>query len=1125
MVVNEKAMKALQSLDQVIEFLSDQLGWPVDASELEKSTFQYTPEELGVDSLVGERINSIRQIRPVTLDQPWGIFLLDLAGTNLTKKTIREVLKGLTAKRRAERQPGAWNKENLLFIVSSGKSQDFQIHFLSFKPLEDAKTEIRTLDWNPLKSPPQKIRRLSTDLLPLLTWPNGDFSAGSWLLSWGAAFKVPLGKTISDASSLAKRMAEVAIRLKDTMLTGLQKEQGKGPLNDLLRLIKAEIDSDADEQTFADMCAQTITYGLLAARVNDPEGFGSSPVFDSFSLNDEFLESLFAEVQEAISLPAEDTQSIEALSGDLISTNVEAILDEFGNSSDGGDPVIHFYEQFLFLYDREIRMSAGAFYTPKPVVDTMVRLVDDLLIEKFGLAKGFADESTWAQVCGFLGIDVPSDKDPRSRFLSILDPATGTGTYLVSVIERARENLVKTGMSEASARALMSDSLVPKLTAFELMLGPYSIANLKLGLAHHGENKAHPKTIFLTNTLDLNDDVGDLFTEPTALSREGQAAQERKLKEPFTVIIGNPPYAKDTQFTGPTRDLEDRMGGTMRHKSNFFKVPPIQDFLTELPLAGVAKNKAASVYNLYAFFWRWSMWQALQKNVATGPDEFQTLNTKSPGIVAFITASSFVHTASFAGMRGYLRQEFDELYVIDLGGSALSGVEDPNIFAIKTPVAICIGVRRTAFNQSKELAEVRYLRLEGSRSNKLSVLNGLNLNDLPVVAGTKYSSLAGTDMSRLSGLRNLADFFEVNSSALLPGRTWVSGPSKDALSKRWDTLLSASSDEEKSRCLKSNARTIYSSPIPFLELQGHNLTPLAELSPGSKPEGLIEYSYRPFDNQWLIADMRLIGQPSIFRKMRHSNQFWIGSGQTVTNGPSAVAYRYIPDYHAFYGFGGGKDYFPAFADPSEEIWNLGDLAKNWISKLDQEASNRDFVNYLYAIHGSGAFTEFYGEDLKLGTQRAKLPLTDDKELFYSLGSIGGFLLDCHLSDNPSSQSRAGIELFAANPKEIADSPVKITYDQKSQSIMFDKEVYCVLPEEIWNFSIGSLQVVKSWLANRKLEPKGKRTSPLDAINETKWTYNSDFRKLVSNVSAILESKKLVMPLLTKVVEEHESASK
>jgi hypothetical protein len=1120
MAISEKGLRSITSLEEVVALLSNELDWPLNAENIEQITFAFTAEELGANANLQRNVNSIRQLRPFTKDQPWGIFLLDLSGATLLKKNIRDMLKALTKISRGKPNSGTWSKENLLFIVSSGSEPSFQIHFLTFQNIDGEKTEIRTIDWGTEASPPQKLRRLSRELLPKLCWPTGSEDPERWLSTWRSAFSVPLGSAIQDASSLATRMAQVASRLRSSIEISLNKENGNGPLSRLLDSIRIEIDSEADPASFADMCAQTITYGLLSSRVQDPEGFNISPVMDSFPLNNAFLEALFAEVQDAIGLDPQDQQSIEALAADLASTNVEAILDEFGNTADGGDPVIHFYERFLFMYDREIRMAAGAFYTPKPVVDAMVRLVDSLLISKFGLSRGLADSSTWQEVCSYLGIPVPDDRQSDAPFLSILDPATGTGTYLVSIIEQMKTNLETAGMDSQAIDAYFNGDAVPHLTAFELMLGPYSIANLKLGLTHQQEQASYAKTVFLTNTLDLNAASHQLFAEESALSNEGEAALERKLYEPFTVIIGNPPYGRDTQTDGSAREAGDRTGGVMRHKSDHFEYPPIQDFLSTLEEAGVPKRRGAQVYNLYAYFWRWSIWQTLQKDISRSGMGPHATETKNPGIVAFITSASFIRADSFAGMRDYLRGAFDEIFVIDLGGSSLIGGRDPNIFPIQTPVAICIGIRTKGRSEDETLADVKYVRIEGTREQKLQTLSALNLEEISNGGQGRFDSFAKEPETILSTMDDLDSYFDDVSSACLPGRTWVVSPSKDTLRNRWGLLLAETDTVLKNKLLKANSgRTIYSTPRPFSDKGGLPLTSLSALNKASAPEGIIRYSYRPYDNQWLISDMRLIGQPSKFRFVRHEAQFWLGSGQNLTHGPSVIAYKNIPDFDAFRGFGGGKDFFPAFSNPTDGVYNLSDKALEYLNLLGMANDELGFLEYIYAIHGSGAYTEAFASELRLGTSRAKLPITADKKLFRKLSQIGSKLLNQHLSTSLDPIQIFSPETFEAKPAKVADCPGNVTYDTTSQQVLFDGKPYCAIPSEIWTFSVGTMKVVQAFLKNRQSQPRGRRSSPLDDVNDTKWIYNDEFVKMIADVSAVIEAKKVVMPLLMQIVEE------
>jgi predicted helicase len=629
--------------------------------------------------------------------------------------------------------------------------------------------------------------------------------------------------------------------------------------------------------------------------------------------------------------------------------------------------------------------------------------------------------------------------------------------------------------------------------------------------------------VFLTNTLDLNASSHQLFSEESALSNEGEAALEKKLYEPFTVIIGNPPYGRDTQTDGSARDAGDRTGGVMRHKSDHFEYPPIQDFLSTLEEAGVPKRRGAQVYNLYAYFWRWSIWQTLQKDISRSGSGPHSTETKNPGIVAFITSASFISADSFAGMRDYLRGVFDEIFVIDLGGSSLIGGRDPNIFPIQTPVAICIGLRTKGNIQGERLAGVKYVRIEGTREQKLEALSALNIEEISDGGQGRFESFAKEPTTILSKMENLDSYFEDVSSACLPGRTWVVSPSKDTLQNRWDLLLAEPDTDLKNKLLKANSgRTIYSTPRPFSDKAGLPLTSLSALKQGSAPEGIIRYSYRPYDHQWIISDMRLIGQPSKFRFMRHEAQFWLGSGQNLTHGPSVVAYKYIPDFDAFRGFGGGKDFFPAFSNPTDGTYNLSDKSLDYLKRLGVADEKLAFLEYIYAIHGSGAYTEAFSNELRLGTSRAKLPVTSDKQLFRKLSQVGSKLLSQHLSDSLDPVQLFSPKTFEAKPAKVTVCPAGVTYDTTSEQVLFDGKPYCAIPSEIWNFSVGTMKVVQAFLKNRQSQPRGRRSSPLDDINDTKWIYNEEFVKMIADVSAVIEAKKLVMPLLQQIVEELEA---
>jgi len=1116
MSVSKTALARISTLDELMDFLSNELKWPIDIEDRDRATYNFSPEELNVSKEVAEKLNSIRQLKPSSQGQPWGIFLIDLVGEKLSKKAINNLLDRLTAGSRKRGATGAWKKSNLLFIVSTGTRASFQIHFLTFKDSSVFANGLVGIDWRPAHLTPQYASTLSEKLLPSLKWPSKGESDEDWQHRWASVFRSPPGSAMRDAATLTRRMAEVASHLRESIKKGLETEGPEGPLHKLLAAVKLEIVSDATPESFADMCAQTITYGLLAARIHDPKLFASSPALSSLPLEDEFLEELFEDVMQAISMLPLDQLSVHALYADLVASDVEAVLDQFGNTAYGGDPVIDFYEKFLALYDKDERKKAGAFYTPKPVVEAMVSMTEELLMEKFGLNDGFADQATWDEVCANLNIQVPAGIKGDRQFISVLDPATGTGTYPVSIIQNALKRLESSGMSATIASERINLSLIPNLKAFELMLTPYTIANLKLSLLGASSLDGKNKNVFLTNTLTLQDTERDITDPESAISREGEKALSLKIEEPFTVIIGNPPYGREesSALDEKVKGVDD--GGIItKGNSYYFSGVPLDDFLN-----GIAdKKKKAHLKNLYVYFWRWAIWQAFQKPINSTQSPRSSLPlTTSPGIVSFITGSSFVTKPSFAAFRSYLRTIFDEIHIIDLGGDSRESQSDENVFDILSPVAVMIGVRTSgqAANDVND-CKVYYQKLEGSRKYKLGELPSISLKAGVRVYGDAQSIFAPSEKSILSSSPDLGEVFSIFSTGCKTGRTWVSATSEDVLKVRWQTLLSMNSKDRhlafrSSRNKNSQSRT---------KAGKVHLKPIAELASNHECPKILSYSYRPFDSQWVLADQRLIDQQSIFMDMLSEKQIIMASGWNLTKGPSAIVTRDLPEMHSFNGRG-GKDFYPLYVDSTSQEFNLTPMAKQYAREMSAREPELTFFAYVYGVLGTQAYTDVFGPELeKSAFKRARLPLTRDKEVYKKVAEIGTALIKQHAN---SFDLRSGVQLktFEAQPVKVVQAPSKITFPKPGGVVAFDNGAYCDIPEEILTFNANGVKVVKSWLLNRKAEPKGKRSSPLDAVNETKWVYNDEFVKMIADVSAVIEAKKLVMPLLQKVAQELEA---
>ena len=768
-------LRQVQTADDLLRYFISELDWPLeddamledeDVSDL---TFDWDLEELGVPRRTRARVLRVRQVRPFTADQPWGIFFVDLAGQRLLITRLRGILNSLISKRRtgAEVKHRSWALDDLLFVVTTGEADTTELHLLVFFKA-NGKVEFRCISWRPADST-MRLRRLAEELLPQLAWPHDEAKVDAWRDAWRSPFTLRPGEVIDSAARLADRMSRTARDLRDQITEAIDAEDGQGPFSELMDDIRQQLVADVDTDRFADMCAQTLVYGLLGSRVTDPDGFGATPALSTIPLSNPFLSSLFERIHgEATALDLEGS-GLEQLIADLRVTDVEAILDEFGATAKGGDPVIHFYEEFLKKYDKKIRADAGAFYTPEPVVEFMVRGVDELLRTRFGLEAGIADESTWRDVAERIGFDVPESVDPDKPFISMIDPATGTGTFLVRWLRQAKRSFDDASRTRGW-RQHLGEHVLPAMHAFESMLGPYTIAHLKLALELHNEGlPTDTAQILLTDTLDHDPPqmTFELMEDPVAA--EGRRAAGLKEHERFTVVIGNPPYDREQRAVG---DTGKRKGGVVRYGAPGIK-PLIKDMTKPMREARLGVH-LKNLYNDYVYFWRWAVWQAIEL-------------PPGPGVVAFITASSYLEGISMGGIRCLLRDSFDELLVVDLGGEGLGALVEENVFDIRTPVAVAFGVRKSL---SDSTCTVRYMRVSGTRQEKFQQLSALRLPDVRIdVSGDGLEAFVPHSKTDYWSWPTLTSLFPWYHSGAQFKRTWPIGTTKDLLKKRWTRLV------------------------------------------------------------------------------------------------------------------------------------------------------------------------------------------------------------------------------------------------------------------------------------------------------------------------------------------------
>ena len=1105
-----EALRRIRTFAQLFQYLVEVLGWPLDAEshlkddDLTEITYDWGPDELGIHADRLKDLQRLCQMRPLTTNQPWGVFFIEFAGSRLPITQVRHLLRALvTKKRTATAGLRTWQLDDLLFIVITGTGDSVELHLLAFHGGDSRSVEFLPLAWRPVQSPARHLIRLAEELLPWLAWPDDDNDIKLWQDTWRTPFKLPVGQPIKDAARLAEQMAKTARDLREQFIEALEDEQGSGAFSTLMEEIRNQLVSDIDAARFADMCAQTLVYGLLSSRVTNREGFGSSPIFSTVPLANPFLEAFFEQIHDQAALLDLPGSGLPQLVADLQKTNVEAILDQFGSTIRGGDPVIHFYEEFLKQYDRKLRADAGAFYTPQPVVECMVRLVDEVLRSRLGLALGIADPASWAEVAERNGFTTPDGVDPDKPFVSMIDPATGTGTFLIEWLRRARLSFLES-MPEDKWPQHLRDHMLPSMHAFELMLASYAVAHLKVALELHTAGVGDARMqILLTDAFDHTGRQGQLDTMSDPVAEEGKRAAVLKGEsERFTVVIGNPPYDREQRTGG---DMSRRKGGVVRHGSPGIQ-PLINTIIRPMRAAGFGRH-LKNIYNDYVYFWRWAIWQATEQ-------------MPGPGVVGFITASSYLDGVSMGGVRDMLRKAFDELWIIDLGGEGRGAHTEPNIFDILTPVAIAIGIRT---GQSNSQCTTRYLRVAGTRENKLTRVGEVGIVDISdEVAGEGLDHFTPRKSSIMSGWPQINDLFPWMWSGCQVKRTWPIAETKILLEQRWRTLLAEVPRHRDVLLRETDARHIRANPYPLLG-NGLRLSPLRNLDHIDKPESIERYGYRSFDRQWIIADHRLADapKPALWR-IRGPNQLFL---TTLTStklgwGPVFTVTPYVPDLDHFRGSYGSKNTMPLYCDAIGRSPNITHgLLEVMNQRLGLKISAEDLLAYVYALGGTSAFSERFTDELAAVAEPVHLPITTDPLLFKRAVALGRDLLWRHTWGERFAPAEAtGLPVGQTqliNP--VDEMPDSHHYNPEAQELSIGTGLFSPVSPEVWNFKVSGLRVVKSWLDYRMKVRSGRRSSPLDDIRPDRWTQTDELLRLLAVLEYTIEVTPTAAELLKEIV--------
>ena len=904
----------------------------------------------------------------------------------------------------------------------------------------------------------------------------------------------------------AKELAEVSARLcrllRDEVIEALDRKTEA--LTTLALDWRGMLFPQASDEQFADGYAQAVTFGLLIARAR-----GITIGTDLHKVA-EGLKDSASLIGAALQLLTDNPATRRALNTAL--STLERVLDavDWPRISKGkADAWLYFYEDFLAIYDNTLRKETGSYYTPPEVVGAMVALVDQALKRPgFNLPQGLADAG-----------------------VTVADPATGTGTYVLGVLRHLAAR-IRDDEGEGAVPAGI-ESALKRLVAFELQLGPFAVAQLRLLAEVVALTGALPKVaprMYVTDTLSNPFDDGGNFPGFTAaIGQQRRAANRVKREQPITVVIGNPPY-KDK-----AKGLGGWVEGAARKKGEY---APLDDW-QPLPEWGMGAH-AKHLRNLYIYFWRWASRKVFE------PFDGQA-EGGGHGIVAFISAAGFISGPAFERMRQHLRGLCHEIWVIDCSPEGHQPEVSSRIFqGVQQPVCIVLAARHSGAAKAGP-AQVRWRALpEGHRSAKFDALQALTLNDAgwqdcPTDGRAPFLPVSSGAWTAFPSLESL---FVYNGSGVMPGRTWVIAPDAESLQRRWMRISAAPAALKESLF---HPHLVAGSPgdkhvhrVPSTALPGFTLRAASVASDTGPAVAPIRYGFRSFDRQWVLPDIRLINRPNPqLWQSRSESQIVVTAftEETPTAGPALTLTGLIPDLHHYKGSFGGRA-FPLWADAAATQPNLRpDLLAALVSAYGQPVSAEDLLAYIAAVAAQPAYTERFRTDL--ATPGLRIPLTADTTTFAQAVALGRRVVWLHTFGERFADPAAGrpadaprqplgrrpqVPKGGAIPLDAAGMPDSISYNAAAQRLQIGSGFIEPVPSAVWHYQVSGKQVLVQWFSYRKKNRErpiiGDRRppSPLGDIQPDTWLaeYTTELLNVLNVLGGLIDLEPAQAALLDRI---------
>ena len=788
---------------------------------------------------------------------------------------------------------------------------------------------------------------------------------------------------------LARTLARGTRVLRRAVSTTLTAEPAGGAVRGLRASWSELLFDDADDADFADAYAQTVAYGLLTARLEAEGPLTLDGAARTLYQRHRFLSAAFRLLTEF------EVREVLGWAVDYLLALLDPVSSEtFRRTRHRHDPLLYFYEDFLAEYDSRLRKSRGVYYTPASVVDFQVRAVGDLL-GGLGRPRLLAEEDVVA-----------------------LDPATGTGTYLLALLAETRNRVVQADGDDAGVRPALARA-AERAVGFELLVGPYAVAHQRVGAALE-ELSGEPQEV----RVHLVDTLAEPHEAPTGqvsfaaglgqrLAEERQRADAVKTSENVVVVLGNPPYSRGRGLPPEhwlQRDLLPAFTG---------------------PVAAEHTVNLKNLADPYVHFYRWALWKLFEATPFPGPR-----------LLTFITNRSFLLDGAFGGMRKVLRQRFDELWVVDLEGESKGANKTVNVFDIQVGVCILVGVRRDALADEHD-ATVRYARLTGTRSEKEQALKArlADLDLVEVVGGatdpfipppdrtwTRWPALEAVMPTRTSGVETKRDRVVV-------------APTRTALARQLEALRDpVFSPPERDAAFRSTAARQVPDPLTW------------------EPSAIRRYGYRPLSRQYLLDDFRYIDRPrpALHDVWHPGQQAFVTLPRGHGLGPALVQQSDLPDRHSFRGSFGGH-VFPLWLDEEHGTPNLapgllGRLRERWGVP---DLSGDQVFDYVYGALSAPSYTTRFRPALAQGFPRVPFPARSED--FLGLARPGARLRAAH-----------ALVVGGVAPMKVQGTlgPLTVARHERDRLLVSDHAAVTPVSDAMWTYEVSGYRVLQRWVKER-----------------------------------------------------------